>query len=210
MKYKLIILCLSFARATLANDAVELPLDASKCAIAQALNAPLPAQCRSSQRDAPRGVVIRLDDKIQAKRTKNTARKIAPKIPKPVSQPALNAGNSGYFIQFELNSAKLATKYQDHLRQLSAVLQTPALADSCLRITGHTDSRGSRTYNRRLSMQRALTVGTYLVQYGQIAPNRILISAKGKDSPLPNIPANAPQQRRVAFAAKPRDKNCAY
>lgn len=52
-----------------------------------------------------------------------------------------------------------------------------------VRIEGHTDTRGSRRYNKRLSQARANSVREYLVQHG-INPKRLFAVGYGEDKPV--------------------------
>jgi OOP family OmpA-OmpF porin len=67
-------------------------------------------------------------------------------------------------------------------------------------ITGHTDSKGSDSYNERLSSERALAVGNYLIMHGV---KQIRISTGGKGSTVPiadnNTDSGREQNRRVEF-----------
>ncbi len=52
-----------------------------------------------------------------------------------------------------------------------------------VRIEGHTDTRGSRRYNKRLSQARANAVREYLIQHG-IDPKRLVAVGYGEDRPV--------------------------
>lgn len=52
-----------------------------------------------------------------------------------------------------------------------------------IRVTGHTDSRGSDEYNIALGQRRARSVRDYLVQRG-IAASRITLDTKGEEMPI--------------------------
>ncbi|MDX1593228.1 MAG: OmpA family protein [Gammaproteobacteria bacterium] len=55
--------------------------------------------------------------------------------------------------------------------------------DTALRISGHTDSTGSDSYNQRLSELRALTVKDYLTMRG-VDPNRLTAIGYGENYPI--------------------------
>lgn len=69
-----------------------------------------------------------------------------------------------------------------------------------LLVEGHTNSRGSRRYNRRLSEARARAVADWLVAHGA-DPDRLLWKGMGEDHPL--VPDSDPTamivNRRVEF-----------
>ncbi|MDX2240257.1 MAG: OmpA family protein [Leptolyngbyaceae cyanobacterium bins.302] len=72
-------------------------------------------------------------------------------------------------------------------------------------IEGHTDSKGSDSYNQKLSEQRSQAVRGYLVNQFQVAPTRIQAKGLGETRPVaantnPNgsdNPAGRQQNRRV-------------
>lgn len=67
-------------------------------------------------------------------------------------------------------------------------------------ITGHTDSKGSDGYNQKLSAERALAVGNYLVSHG-IDRKRISTNGKGSIEPIADNSTDSgrDQNRRVEF-----------
>ncbi len=70
-------------------------------------------------------------------------------------------------IRFGFNSAELTGQAREQLDQLGAALTSDALAGFSFDIEGHTDAKGSDTYNRSLSDQRARAVKSYLIdRYG--------------------------------------------
>lgn len=68
-------------------------------------------------------------------------------------------------------------------------------------IGGHTDSRGSASYNRKLSEKRAQAVRLYLIEKHQIEPGRMIAKGYGESQPLaPNdTEENMYRNRRVEF-----------
>lgn len=78
-----------------------------------------------------------------------------------------------------------------------------ALADNPrihIRIEGHTDSRGGKRRNQRLSQGRAEAVREYLIRRG-IAPNRMVAKGYGESMPLADnrTTVGRKQNRRVEF-----------
>jgi OOP family OmpA-OmpF porin len=69
-----------------------------------------------------------------------------------------------------------------------------------VRIEGHTDSRGSRAYNLRLSQSRADSVRAYLIGKG-ISSDRLEAKGYGPDQPIDNnkTAAGRERNRRVEF-----------
>jgi len=53
-----------------------------------------------------------------------------------------------------------------------------------LKISGHTDSSGDAAANLKLSQRRADVIKKYLINYGQINPNRIQAVGYGSSKPI--------------------------
>jgi outer membrane protein OmpA-like peptidoglycan-associated protein len=84
-------------------------------------------------------------------------------------------------INFEFNKATLTMDSETTLRlAFNALIASP---DVNVLIVGHTDNVGNATYNKGLSLRRAQTVKTWLVEKG-IAVKRLTVAGKGFDEPL--------------------------
>lgn len=83
-------------------------------------------------------------------------------------------------VQFETNSAVLDEVFQPELDQLVA---TMAASNIRIRIIGHTDNSGTKTFNQALSENRASSVADFLLQNG-IKQSRMETSGRGADSPI--------------------------
>jgi outer membrane protein OmpA-like peptidoglycan-associated protein len=103
------------------------------------------------------------------------------------------------FVPFQNGSSEIARPARDQLDALAMLLNSPLMKDVCIRIVGHSDSSGKSSVNLRISKLRADSVAAYLsTRLDQ--PGRILeISGVGSGEPLPEYPAYAREQRRVAF-----------
>lgn len=66
-------------------------------------------------------------------------------------------------IRFDFNSARLSRSAFRQVDEIAKAVATPALGDRHIVIEGHTDSKGSDSYNRNLSIKRAVTVRTALM-----------------------------------------------
>ncbi len=84
-------------------------------------------------------------------------------------------------LQFASGSAVLTPGAQGRLAPLASFLAKQP--DARIRITGHTDSQGSESYNRDLSARRAGSVGAYLISTG-IQTGRIETTGLGEDVPV--------------------------
>ncbi|WP_162375546.1 OmpA family protein [Ancylobacter sp. TS-1] len=93
------------------------------------------------------------------------------------------------YINFKLNSAELEPEALRTLRVLGQALQSPKLKESRILIVGHTDAKGSATYNQELSVRRANAVRSVLVGAFDIEADRLTAEGKGatqlKDSANP-------------------------
>ena len=102
-------------------------------------------------------------------------------------------------ITFAYDSATLTPQATSALDSVAKVLnQYP---DSTITITGHTDDKGSDSYNLKLSEQRATSVSSYLSSHN-VNYNRLTQRGLGESTPkYPNTnEANRAQNRRVELA----------
>lgn len=101
-------------------------------------------------------------------------------------------------IHFEYNKSKIRPESYPVLNAVAEVLhKNPNIK---IEVQGHTDNRGSSSYNKRLSNSRAGSVKQYLVAQG-ISPPRLTSMGYGFDRPIvPNdTPQNRALNRRVQF-----------
>lgn len=93
-------------------------------------------------------------------------------------------------ITFGSNSANLTPQAQSAANSVARILnQYP---DSTITITGHTDDRGSDSYNQRLSEQRAASVANQLLRQG-VQYSRL--RQQGMGERMPKYPNNNEQNR---------------
>jgi outer membrane protein OmpA-like peptidoglycan-associated protein len=112
-------------------------------------------------------------------------------VPATVPRPSLSL-----LIQFDFNSARVRPESQQALANLSQALQSTELLASNFAVEGHTDAKGGKDYNQKLSQQRAQAVSDFLKAQG-VVENRLRAAGKGS-SELAN-PADpfAAENRRV-------------
>jgi len=101
------------------------------------------------------------------------AKKAAPAVTKPVT------------INFDTNSAVLSSRGQATLDNEVAPL-IDNYGSSYFQISGNTDSTGTASINKRISLARAQTVVSYLVKEWNIPNERFLVVGNGADQPLCN------------------------
>jgi len=83
-------------------------------------------------------------------------------------------------VLFDFNSSALRPASRDSLRDMANVFQK--YADTTLYVEGHTDSIGSASYNKRLSLRRADSVANYLEELG-VRSGRVNTYGYGKSQP---------------------------
>ena len=107
-------------------------------------------------------------------------------------------------IEFETDSAKMRGRSSESiLDSLAAVLLK--LPEIELRIEGHTDSRGSKDYNRKLSDDRAAAIKTALINRG-IEGKRLSSEGMGEDKPKLPEPDACHNKAEERVAAGKRDE----
>jgi outer membrane protein OmpA-like peptidoglycan-associated protein len=93
-------------------------------------------------------------------------------------------------MNFEYNSAKLAPSEMSKVRTIGEALSSADLKGSTFIVEGHTDAKGSTTFNQRLSERRADAIKRFLVEhYGIPAANLVAVGygktkLKNKDDPF--------------------------
>jgi outer membrane protein OmpA-like peptidoglycan-associated protein len=101
-------------------------------------------------------------------------------------------------VYFAYNKARIMKRSYQLLRDVATVLKDrPSMT---VRIEGHTDSRGSARYNRRLSQKRAKAVRRFLIAEG-ISEDRMVSVGYGEDKPIANnrYASGREKNRRVEF-----------
>jgi outer membrane protein OmpA-like peptidoglycan-associated protein len=103
-------------------------------------------------------------------------------------------------VQFKTGSAVILPASDDLLRQVAGVLaEHPEILT--IEVQGHTDSRGGKAYNRKLSQKRADSVKKWLVSYGQVDGSRLTARGYGMEQPIADngTSEGRQQNRRVQF-----------
>ncbi|MCA9664069.1 MAG: OmpA family protein [Myxococcales bacterium] len=102
-------------------------------------------------------------------------------------------------VYFATGKARILTKSYATLRLIAKTLLDNKWVKK-VRIEGHTDSRGSASYNRRLSQKRVDSVMAFLIQSG-VDPTRLEAKGYGEDRPIASNKTRAgrARNRRVEF-----------
>ncbi|UIR57149.1 OmpA family protein [Sphingobacterium sp. SRCM116780] len=95
-------------------------------------------------------------------------------------------------LNFETNTAKVLPESQVQLENLAAILK--AFPAAKIKIGGYTDKTGDESYNKKLSMERATVVKSYLSENGLSGQ---VIDAEGYGSEFAQAAADAPESARV-------------
>ena len=104
-------------------------------------------------------------------------------------------GGFDLLITFELGSDRLSDQAKSNLREFARALQSPALESATFNVDGHTDARGSDTFNTQLSKRRAAAVVAFLKSLG-VSEERLQAQGYGESKPRSDDPF-APINRRV-------------
>ena len=106
-------------------------------------------------------------------------------------------------ITFMTDSYSLRGDFYPVLNSVGEVLSK--YADTTIRLTGHTDSTGSRQYNQTLSERRASSVADYLVTR-EVVRSRMLVQGVAFDQPIADnaTAAGRAQNRRVELYILPK------
>lgn len=105
-------------------------------------------------------------------------------------------------VNFEYDSAVLTASAESTLNEAIAALRNnPSIS---VMIIGHTDSRGSESYNQNLSQRRAESVLRYLVDHGGIDSSRLSATGKGESEPVASNDneSGRAKNRRVELVTK--------
>ncbi len=103
-------------------------------------------------------------------------------------------------VQFKTGSDVILKASDELLEQVSAVLREHPEIE-LIEVQGHTDNRGSATFNQGLSQRRAQSVLKWLVQKGSLEAGRFEAKGYGMDQPVAENTSDEGRQlnRRVQF-----------
>ena len=94
-------------------------------------------------------------------------------------------------ILFDFNRSTLKPEAKQQLDKFAAEMSD--MPDTGITVYGHTDNQGTEAVNKRISLQRAESVGNYLTSKG-IAKDRITMEGMGFDQPVAD---NATEEGRA-------------
>jgi OmpA-OmpF porin, OOP family len=111
------------------------------------------------------------------------------------TSPQASAPTVNLTVNFATASADLTSDAISTLDELGRALSSKDLAGYRFRIEGHTDTVGSRDYNRALSQRRAEAVVSYIARKYGVDPSRLQAVGMGEEGLLVPTPAQAPEPR---------------
>ena len=100
-------------------------------------------------------------------------------------------------IQFDFDSAIIRPDSFAAIGLIADAMFHPYLQNYCFLVIGHTDAKGSREYNLKLSQQRADAIREALIKPFGIAPARIEAVGLGEEQLLTPTKPDAAENRRV-------------
>ncbi len=113
----------------------------------------------------------------------------------PMTQPSAEAPSASLYVQFATGSADLTPQAMATLNELGKALSSDALSTYHFRIEGHTDTVGSKDYNRTLSERRAEAVAAYIGNKFGIDKSRMVPVGLGSDHLLVPTGDQTPEAR---------------
>ncbi len=99
-------------------------------------------------------------------------------------------------IEFDYDSARVRPESKQVLALLAQALQSEQLRHSHFAVEGHTDAKGSASYNQKLSLMRASAVRDILISQG-VTEARVQAAGKGSTELANAAQPFAPENRRV-------------
>ena len=103
-------------------------------------------------------------------------------------------------VYFDFDSAALKPKAIEQLKPLGEALSSADLDSGQYLIMGHTDAKGSASYNQTLSEQRAASVRKYLVQRFLLPPDALVSIGLGETQLKRPAEPNVGINRRVEIS----------
>jgi len=126
--------------------------------------------------------------------------------PMPKPAPVTEMITLGAAALFDTNKSEIKPQGRAELDTLATRLRN-AKGYERIYVTGHTDSRGDKAYNQRLSEDRAVAVKKYLMSKG-VDGNRIVTRGMGETQPVGSNDTDAGRaaNRRVDIEIRGFDK----
>jgi OOP family OmpA-OmpF porin len=111
-------------------------------------------------------------------------------------------------VQFETDSDEIKPESFAELNLAASTIKSNDVL-KLIEVQGHTDNRGSDSYNEALSQRRAESVRRYLIEQG-VDGDRLRAKGYGESEPVDRDETEAAwaKNRRVVFVVVERTDNC--
>jgi outer membrane protein OmpA-like peptidoglycan-associated protein len=126
-----------------------------------------------------------------------TSRSLSTDEREKIASIAKNKPSIDLEITFEYNSATIAPNAMSQVTALGKALTSPELKGGTFIVAGHTDGKGSDTYNQGLSERRAEAVKRYLAENYGIEASNLVTVGYGKSQLKDSSNPFAAENRRV-------------
>ena len=108
-------------------------------------------------------------------------------------------GVIGFKVHFDVNSDRINPADLKFLDEIGDMMNLKQLRNLTVVVEGHTDARGETAYNESLSLRRARSVVSYLVDRHGIAPSQLIPAGRGERELLDRRDPWSGLNRRVEF-----------
>jgi len=132
-----------------------------------------------------------LFERIQVEGTESAAQ------PMPVLQALSKYPNLTIQVEFDFDSDWIRPSSWETVGLIADGLHHPLLLGSRFAVIGHTDAKGSRDYNLKLSQRRAGAVMDMLVSTFRVPPDQLVALGVGEEQPADPANPDAAVNRRV-------------
>lgn len=132
-----------------------------------------------------------IEKRIQVEGTENAA------SPPPALQALSTMPNLTVEIQFNFDSDWIRPASWETVGVIADALHNPILLSDKFVVVGHTDAKGSRDYNLKLSQRRADAVRDMLVSLFRVEPERLIAVGLGEEQLQDPSNPEAAVNRRV-------------
>jgi len=132
-----------------------------------------------------------IEKRIQVEGTENAA------SPPPALQALAKMPNLTVEIQFDFDSDWIRPASWETIGRIADALHHPLLLSNKFAVVGHTDAKGKRDYNLKLSQSRANAVRDMLISTFRIPPGRLVALGLGEEQLQDQKNPNAGVNRRV-------------
>ncbi|MFQ5559025.1 MAG: OmpA family protein [Nitrospinota bacterium] len=112
-------------------------------------------------------------------------------------------------INFDYDSSEINEDSYKIIVALGKTIESKLFLKDRFRIIGHTDSRGTESYNKGLSLRRAESVKQMLTDFFSVEPEKLIVEGVGETRPIASNDTDEgrARNRRVEILREERSKN---